>query len=210
MGKEEQGTDNGLENGLDAEGKVAADASADADAEKAGTATQTLEEKLETARQEAAQSYDRFLRTVAELENFKKRAAREQSDLRKYATEGLLKDLLPVVDNLERAIDSGANGNGEADPGRIVEGVAMTLSELVKVLDKHQVKPVDPVGEPFDPAYHQAFMTEESDDHPENTVIKAFQKGYLLHDRLLRPAMVVVSKTRAKDASGDPETAADS
>ncbi len=120
-------------------------------------------------------------------------------ELRKYANEGLLKDLLSVVDNLERAIDSSSDNND--NDNSIIEGVDMTLKEILKILEKNQVKTVAAVGRPFDPAFHQAFMTEESEEHPENTVLKEFQKGYTLHDRLLRPAMVVVSKTGSPEAS---------
>jgi molecular chaperone GrpE len=96
------------------------------------------------------------------------------------------------VDNLERAIASAAPGNGNEQS--LVDGVALTLAEINKILEKHYVSPIQAMGEPFDPAFHQAMSQEESSDQPPNTVIQEFQKGYLIHDRLLRPAMVVVSK----------------
>jgi molecular chaperone GrpE len=186
-------------NGLEAEENCmeptddAADGEADVD----------LEEKLEEAKKEAAQSYDRFLRVAAELENYKKRASRDMEELRKYATEGLLKDLLPVVDNLERAIHSANQADGSDDG--IVVGIEMTLKEVEKILEKNQVKAVHAVGMPFDPVYHQAFMTEDSEEYPENTVVQEFQRGYTLHDRLLRPSMVIVSKAKSEDETDDPE-----
>ncbi len=153
---------------------------------------ETLEQRLERAEKEARENYDRFLRVSAEFDNYKKRMAKEKEDYRKFANESLLKALLPVVDNLERAIE--AAGKEERAEHPIVQGIELTLSEILKVFEKFAVKPIKALNEPFDPVYHQAVMQEVSDQHPGNTVIKELQKGYLLHDRLLRPAMVVVSK----------------
>jgi len=154
---------------------------------------QDLAAKLEAAEKEAGENYDRFLRISAEFENYKKRNDREATDFRKYANEALVKELLPVVDNLERAVDTSADHEDAVNC--ILEGVDMTLKEILKVLEKFAVKAVDAVGNPFDPTYHQAVMQEESQEHPDNTVIKELQKGYTIHDRLLRPSMVVVAKT---------------
>lgn len=158
----------------------------------------SLQNELEAARQEAKENHDRYLRVYADFENFKKRTMRENEEFRKFANESLIKEILSVVDNLERAIES-ANSHVENHPP-IVEGVQMTLNDILSILERFQVKPVDAVGKPFDPRYHQAFQQEESDEYPENTVLMEFQKGYLLHDRLLRPSMVVVSKK--KDTTG--------
>lgn len=159
-----------------------------------------IEEKLAAAQAEAGDHRDRMLRMAAELENFKKRSAREQDDLKKFATENLIRQLLTVVDNLERAIASASpdNENGQS----VVDGVALTLAEVNKILEKHYVRPIQALGEPFDPTFHQAMCQEESADQPPNTVVQEFQKGYLIHDRLLRPAMVVVSKAAT---SGQPD-----
>jgi molecular chaperone GrpE len=151
-----------------------------------------LEEKLSSAQAEANENRDRMLRMAAELDNYKKRAARELDDLKKYATENLIRQLLDVVDNLERAIASADSVNGNEQS--LVDGVALTLAEINKILEKHYVSPIQAMGEPFNPAFHQAMCQEESTDQPPNTVVQEFQKGYLIHDRLLRPAMVVVSK----------------
>ena len=151
-----------------------------------------LEEKLAAAKAEASDHHDRMLRMAAELDNYKKRAARELDDTRKYATENLIRQLLSVVDNLERAIASASPDNTN-DQG-VVDGVALTLTEITKILEKHHVSPIQALGEPFDPAFHQAMCQEECADQPPNTVVQEFQKGYLMHDRLLRPTMVVVSK----------------
>ncbi len=152
----------------------------------------SLQERLEQAEKDTKEHYDRLLRISAEFENYKKRMVREKEDYRKFANETLLKALLPVVDNLERAIQAVDEKDRAENP--LVKGVEMTLSEILKVFEKFAVKPVSALKEPFDPTYHQAVMQEETDQHPDNTVVKELQKGYLLHDRLLRPSMVVVSK----------------
>ena len=155
-----------------------------------------LENRCETAEQESKQNYERLLRVSADFENFKKRSFRETDDFRKYANELLLLELLTVVDNLERAIQSTSSENNEA--GCVIEGVEMTLKALLKIFERFSVKLIEAVGKPFDPNFHQAVMQEASDLYPENTIISEFQKGYMLHDRLLRPSMVVVSKGPGK------------
>ena len=153
------------------------------------------EAELDAARQEAQQHYDRLLRVSAEFDNYKKRTAKELAEFRKFSNESLIKELLPVVDNLERAVSHAA---GESDSiGSFVEGVEMTLKELHKVFARHQVMPIEAIGQPFDPCFHQAVMQLETSEHPANTVVQELQKGYTIHDRLLRPAMVVVSKSNS-------------
>jgi molecular chaperone GrpE len=164
---------------------------------------QVLEKEAEFAKQEAQENYDKYLRVFAEFDNYKKRSTREMNDFRKYANEALLRDMLTVVDNLERAINS-SNDHAE-DTSSIVEGVRMTLGGILDLIEKHHVAPIESEGKPFDPQFHQAFQQEESEDHPSNTVLKEFQKGYLLHDRLLRPSMVVVSKKKEIPCSEKPE-----
>mmetsp|Transcript_28545 Transcript_28545/g.13197 ORF Transcript_28545/g.13197 Transcript_28545/m.13197 type:complete len:126 (+) Transcript_28545:322-699(+) len=119
------------------------------------------------------------------------------SEFKKYANESLLLDILAVVDNLDRAIDFAAND--EAEKESLIEGVKITIKEIFKIFEKYSVKPIKAMGETFDPAFHQAIMNEESDKYSENTVINELQKGYMIHDRLLRPAMVVVSVKKKKD-----------
>jgi len=153
---------------------------------------ESLQKKLNDALAESQQNYDRLLRVSAEFENYKKRSARDADEFRKYANEALLKDLLHVVDNLERAIGSAADSNGSNTC--VVEGVQMTLDAILRIFSKFGVTPIDAIGKPFDPAFHQAIMQQETDAHPENTVVSEMQKGYLLRDRLLRPAMVAVAK----------------
>jgi len=155
-----------------------------------------LEEKLDSVEQEAKDNYDRWLRVSAEFENYQKRAAREMNDFRKFSNERFVKAMLPVVDNLDRAIESSSNDK-HADRS-MLEGVNMTLKEILKVFEQFNVKPFESLGKSFDPSLHQAVMQEETEAHPENSVVKELQKGYMMHDRLLRPAMVVVSKTKTK------------
>jgi molecular chaperone GrpE len=136
----------------------------------------------------------------AEFENYKKRSAREMEDFRKFANQNLIKDLLPIVDNLELALRS-YDDHENADSS-LRDGIDLTLKEILKVFENHHVKPVEALGKTFDPKYHEAVMQEESDKHPENTVTNELQKGYLIHDRLLRPSMVVVAAPPKKDSHG--------
>jgi len=171
-----------------------------ADVSPEDTAPLTLEEKIEKAETEAKKSYDRFLRASAELENYKKRTQKEMAEFRKYANASLVKDLLGVVDNLERAIES-SNGNNEE--GQLLEGLDLTLKELHKIFKTFHACPIEAIGKPFDPCYHQAVMQQETTDQPENIVLNELQKGYMIHDRLLRPAMVVVSTSPAGSGNDD-------
>jgi molecular chaperone GrpE len=152
-----------------------------------------MEEKLESLEKEAKESHDRFLRASAELENYKKRTQREMNDFRKFANESFIKAMLPIVDDLDRAIESTCDS--EHANSSVVEGVSMTLKEILKVFEKFGAKSFDSLGKSFDPNFHQAVQQQETDEHPDNTVLMELQKGYMIHDRLLRAAMVVVSKT---------------
>ena len=163
-------------------------------------ATQTPEERIEKAEAEAKEAYDRFLRASAELENYKKRTQKEMAEFRKYANASLVKELLGVVDNLERAIES---SNGSNEEGRLSEGLDLTLKELLKIFKTFHASPIEALGKPFDPSYHQAMMQQETTEQPENIVLDELQKGYMIHDRLLRPAMVVVSKSPAGSGNDD-------
>lgn len=167
---------------------------------------QALEAELASAREEKRQHHERWLRERADLENLKKRTARERVEVVKFANEQLLKDLLPVLDNLERAIGH-AQGGGNGEP--LVEGVELILRALEEVLERHGVTPITSAGAPFDPAHHQAMAHVESAEHAPNSVIEEHQRGYRLNDRLLRPALVTVAKgppperNLAKDKGGD-------
>jgi molecular chaperone GrpE len=158
----------------------------------------SLDEKLKAAESKAEDYYDRLLRASAEFDNYKKRTTREMRDVVRYANEKLFKELLFVVDNLERAIDAVEKDNADDDP--LLQGVRLTLAEVEKILERNQVIPIKALGQTFDPNFHQAMMQEETEEQPANIVIKEMQKGYVLHDRLLRPAMVVVSKAAPKES----------
>jgi|WetSurMetagenome_2_1015567.scaffolds.fasta_scaffold00417_18 molecular chaperone GrpE len=149
---------------------------------------------------EIKQLQDRILRMAAEMENTRKRLDREKSDSISFANEGLMRGLLPVIDNLERALQ-----HGENDPNcrGLIEGVSMTLKSFGDVIGKYGCVPFDSVGKAFDPNYHEAVMQQESSEHPEKTVLQELQRGYTLHDRLLRPAMVIVSKASPGSQSVD-------
>jgi molecular chaperone GrpE len=163
-----------------------------------------LEEKLEQATEESKNNYDKFLRASAELDNYRKRTSREMEEMRKYATQSLLKDLLLVADSLDLAIKSAAESKNI--DSCLVDGIDLTRKELMKAFDRYNVTSIEALGNPFDPNYHEAVMREESDIHPENTVTNELQKGYLIHERLLRPSMVVVSMPKANTAETDDES----
>ncbi len=140
---------------------------------------------------ELKQEKDRFLRVAADLENTRKRLEREASEGVCYANESLLREILPVVDNLERAIE---HSEKEADYKSLLDGVRMTLKGFIDGLAKFGCKPVEAIGKSFDPNYHEAIMQQESSEHEENQVMVEVRRGYTLNDRLIRPSMVVVSK----------------
>lgn len=143
---------------------------------------------------------DKYLRLAAEFDNYKRRVQRDQQDTIRFANEKLFKDLLPTLDNLERALQSGRE---QALIQGLLEGVDLTYKHFLDTLQKMGIKQVTSVGEVFDPARHQAVGQVESTTVPENVVVDEYQKGYFLHDRILRPAMVTVAK--AKTEPGDEE-----
>lgn len=158
---------------------------------------------------------DQGLRLRAEVENIRKRAEREKADIAKYAISKFAGDVVNVADNFERALKSVPEEASADNPTlkALQEGVAMTEREFLKVLEKHGVRRIDPTGGPFNPHQHQAVMEQENADVPTGTVVQVFQSGYIIEDRVLRPAMVVVSRggqkpARAADAAVEPPRAA--
>jgi len=149
-----------------------------------------MENELAAARAEAAEMRDAALRAQAEFDNFRKRIARDREDERKRAAERLVEELLPAIDNLERAIE---HTSADHDIEHLITGVTSVHAQIVGVLGKQGVNVIDPVGRPFDPNTQQAVSQQEDLTVPEGTVIAAFQKGYEMGGRILRPAMVVVS-----------------
>ncbi|MCX7123602.1 MAG: nucleotide exchange factor GrpE [Gammaproteobacteria bacterium] len=150
-----------------------------------------LEKEWHSSEEKATENWDKLLRAMAELENMKRRAERDVSNAHKYALERFIDTLLPVADSLEQAL---LNCKAGPDDETLRAGLEMTLNMFVQGLGKFGVKVLDPTGHSFDPNLHEAMMQQESADHPHNTVIAVMQKGYLLHDRLVRPARVIVSK----------------
>jgi molecular chaperone GrpE len=170
------------------------------EAEAAGQETATdpvaeLEAKLAEAEKQAAEAKDQALRTVAEMENLRKRTSRDLENAHKYALEKFAGELLPVIDSLEMGV-AAAQDEG-VDVTKLREGTEMTLKMFETAIDKFGIKGVHPHGETFNPDHHQAMSMIDSPEHAPNTVIDVMQKGYLLNDRLVRPAMVVVASANS-------------
>lgn len=155
----------------------------------------SAEEQVLRLEEELASARDTVLRTKADAQNVTRRAEQDVEKARKFALERFCGELLPVVDNLERALEAAAGDNDIVKP--IAEGVELTLKSLQEVLKKFHIETLDPQGEPFDPQLHQAMSMVENGDVEPNTVIAVMQKGYTLNGRLVRPAMVMVSKSPA-------------
>lgn len=154
---------------------------------------QALEEKLTLAEQQAHENWEKSVRAIAELDNVRRRAEREVSNAHRYGVEKLVSSLLPVVDSLEQALQLVDKQGNSA----MHEGIELTMKLFLDALEKCDVQQSNPVGEMFDPQRHEAMSMQESADTPANTVLTVFQKGYLLNDRVIRPARVIVSKAKA-------------
>jgi molecular chaperone GrpE len=184
-----------------AEAAAAAQAANDQAATGDGAAVDggSADERVAKAEAEAAEYKDRALRALAEVENIRRRAEREREDTAKYAVSNFAKDLLSAVDNLGRALASVPEDQIKDDVIRnLLAGVAATERELLGALEKHGIRRVDPRGERFDHNLHQAIFEAENTGQPAGTVVQVLQPGYVIHDRLLRPAMVGVAKGEAK------------
>ena len=158
----------------------------------------TDEKTAASSAEEAQVAFDRYLRLAAEFENYKKLVQKDQAEYTKYANERLLKDLLPVLDNLQRALEHAQQPGGT---NGLVQGVELTCKQYVEILSRFGVKPIPSVGLPFDPAMHQAVaMVDAKEGQTPNTIVAEHEKGYYLYGRVLRPAMVtVVAATRAAE-----------
>lgn len=162
----------------------------------------SLEAQLLDYKEQVAQKQDMYMRAVAEMENYRKRAARERQDLLKFGNENLLRDILPVIDNLERAVEHAKNE--EKDNEGLLEGVEMTLVQFQQTLNKFGVTPIAAEGQTFDPACHEAMGQMVDGSVPVNTVVQVMQTGYHLNERLLRPAMVMIAKAPEAPAAEKP------
>ena len=150
----------------------------------------SAEAEVEKLRSDIQEAGDRLLRAQAELDNYRKRARRELEDSVKFAALPLVRDLLPVIDNLQRAMDAAEK---TAEKGSLIDGVKMVAQTFQSVLARHDCKKIDALGKPFDPAFHEAISQQPSPDHEPQTVLLVAQDGYTLHDRVVRPAQVIVS-----------------
>lgn len=146
--------------------------------------------ELEQARVQAEENYQRLLRVQADFDNFRRRARAEKEDFAKYASLKLIEQLLPIVDNFDRALSSSKETK---DFDALVKGLDMTYRGMDQLLTAEGLKPIEAVGQPFNPEFHQAVMQVESEEHEEGIVVEELQKGYILKDKVIRPAMVKVS-----------------
>jgi len=158
-----------------------------------------LVNELETARAETSNNWNLYLRERADLENARKRHQRDKEDALRFANDRLLKEMIPVLDNLERAVEHA--GQGDDGNQGLLEGVNMTINQFRKAMETFGVKPIIAIGADFDPNLHQAMGQIESAEQAPNTVVSEFQKGYLLHDRLLRPSLVILAKAPTNETT---------
>lgn len=163
------------------------------------TEEMTLEEQLAQAQAKADDNWDQLMRTKAEMENIRRRAEKDVSNARKFALEKFAQELLPVIDSMEMGIAAAREENADVD--KLREGTEMTLKMFESAIEKFGIKSVHPKGEAFNPEHHQAMTMIDSTEHEPNTIIDVMQKGYLLNERLVRPAMVVVSSANSSTES---------
>ncbi len=149
------------------------------------------EKRIELLEAELAEMKDKYLRLYAEFENYKKRVQKDRAELINYATEGIVTELLTVVDNLEMALQHAGDGDSVQ---AIKEGVELTLRELKRVLEKQGVREIEALGRPFDPEFHHAMAQVERDDVEDKMVVEEYRKGYIMKDKVIRPSLVAVSK----------------
>lgn len=169
------------------------------------TGDASADERVQQMATEMAELKDRSLRALADAENTRRRAQRELNDARKYAASGIIKDLLNVSDNLQRALESVPPElrDGDEQVKNLVVGVEMVAKDLLSAFEKHGVRKIEPLGEPFNHEFHQAMYEVENTGKPSGTVVEMLQPGYVMHDRLIRPAMVAVAKG---NPDGPPES----
>jgi len=172
--------------------------------EGSGTADREQEESIEALKKNIEELNNKYVRLYADFENYKKTASRNREELLKYANEGLMSDILTVIDHLELALQHSSEKES-ANADALAEGVDLTLKELRNVLEKHGLTAIESVGKPFDPNIHHAISRIETDEAEENIVLKEFRKGYMLRDRVLRAAMVGVAKRNSSTHSRETE-----
>lgn len=191
------GPDEALENEFAAEAAVEAEAPAEVD-------------PVDALRAENADLRDKYLRLAAEMDNLRRRTERDVKDAKSYSVAGFARDMLAVSDNLRRALDAipaDAREGGDAGLNTLAEGVEMTERSMLAALERHGVRKLDPVGEKFDPNFHQAMFEVPNPEVANNTVVQVVQAGYVIGERVLRPAMVGVSKGGPKASAGEADAA---
>ncbi len=164
------------------------------------------ESEIEKLKQEMEEQLDRAMRLQADFENYRKRMKKEKEEWTKFSNAELIKELLPVLDNLERAIEHVEEGEDKESMGK---GVELICQQFQQVFEKFDVQPVSALGQPFDPQFHEAIQQMETEDYPPNTVMNELQKGYLLHGRLVRPALVVVAQEPASASTEHQDEASE-
>ncbi len=171
-----------------------------ADAVAAACSEDESEASESSLEAELAAEKDRVLRLQAEMENLRSRTAREITDERRYGALSLLRDLLPALDNIERAIEAAEQND---DTAGLLEGFKLVKQQLTTIFEQHHCQQIDALGQPFDPQIHEAILQQPSDEQPANHVLQVTQVGYLLHDRVVRPAQVIISSGPAPEADAD-------
>jgi len=197
--KQDQGQDVEIDEAVEGELETAAEL--EEGTVQPATEENSLEKQLEDAKAQAADNLDQLMRARAEMENIRRRSEKELSNARKYALEKFAQELLPVIDSMEMGV--AAAQDESADVAKLREGTEMTLKMFETAIEKFGIKGVHPKGEEFNPEHHQAMTMIDSQEHEPNTIIDVMQKGYLLNERLVRPAMVVVSSANSGNSSDE-------
>lgn len=161
------------------------------EAEAAREELQEVQSERDTLKEEKEETNNRLLRSIADLENYRRRSEREKEDLRKFGIDKIVSDLVPAVDNMERAM---AHARDKGEENSLVEGIGMVHRQILSTLKKYGVEPFESKGQPFDPQRHEAIQQIETTEFETGTIMEEYQKGYFIHERLLRPALVVVAK----------------
>ena len=161
---------------------------------------EVLEKDLQETKNELDEQKDKFIRLQAETDNFRKRLSREKEEFSQYANERLFKELIPIFDNFERALEDPSN-----EIKSLKEGLDMILKQFSTFLEKEKVEPIKAIGEKFNPEFHEALTSEESNDHEEDTIISQFVKGYTINNRVLRPSQVIIAKKPVLAAEDIPD-----
>ena len=204
-------TDDINKHGAEANADEAAAAYAEAAADEQVDTAVSEPDPLELAKAEAADMRDRYLRLAAEMDNLRRRTARDVKDAKSYSVAGFARDMLAVSDNLRRALDAipaEAREAGDVGFNALIEGVEMTERAMLSALERHGVQKLEPVGQKFDPNFHQAMFEVPNPEVPNNTVVQVVQAGYTIGERVLRPAMVGVAKGGPKIVAADETPAA--